>query len=178
MKSPQTLFRFPSVLAFWFLSLLSCRSASSATVADIRSELLSTRNIEGYPGCMSFWSYHTIVSLGCDAVGPLLALLDDSTLVPNFGLFNQYRTEVGDLAFFTLAEMDPKLWREVAYADGREGVLEFTRFSQGSRAEFARIVKARGIRCPEGGIKSRAPDKMCPEDRCRAAEAATSSVTK
>lgn len=103
------------------LGFLSCRWTIPGVVSEIRSELLSTRNIEGYPNCISYWDFHTLTSLECDAVGPLLGLLEDDTVVPNFGLWGQYEVHVGDLAFFALGDMDPQLWTEVAYIDGRAG---------------------------------------------------------
>jgi hypothetical protein len=149
------------------LFLVSCARGPSGEEAFVRAELLATRNIEGYDDCPPYWDYAKIEALECSAVGPLLALLEDDTEVPGYQHF-RLRTEVGDLAFFTLGELDTSLWPEVAYREQESGVFGFLRDSQENRPRLAQAVKAHGVRCRPGGLRARDPDKMCPESEMRA----------
>lgn len=133
----------------------------------MRAELLATRNIEGYGECPPYWDYVTIEALECGAVRPLLSLLEDDTEVPGYLHFG-LRTQVGDLAFFTLGELDESLWPEVAYREQESGVFGFLADSHENRPALAQTVRAHGVRCRPGGLRARAPDKMCPESELRA----------
>ena len=163
MRHTEKVWAWPIVL----LLASSCARGPSRDEVLVRAELLATRNIEGYGECPHYWDSVTIEAFECAAVAPLLALLEDDTEVPGYVHFGR-GTQVGDLAFFTLGELDESLWPEVAYRDQESGVFGFLSDSHEDRPRLARTVKAHGVRCRPGGLRARTPDKMCPEARLRA----------
>lgn len=140
-------------------------SSCAGDRATLRDELLAVHNdVELGEGCVPWWELKRLELLECDAVPQLVALLTDKAEVKNYRHHFNGRATVGAMAFFALGEMDEGLWEDVAYADQPiDGVLGFLAKMRVSPEPIRDAVVRRGVKCPAGGIKARAFDKMCPE---------------